>query len=225
VAPSHFAAADVKAAFGVAEGKISVIYNGVKDHLALAQAPPAQGTVFGFLGRLSPSKGILELMTAFEALKKTGAAAGAKLLVAGGGPLQAQIEALAAQMPEVVLLGSLPYEEVPAFLSRLHYLVVPSLHDNLPTTCIEALMMGTPVIATTVGGLPEIFTPDVEGFSLPSHQPEAMAEVLRKAIGFANTPNYQAMRARCRQRYEAQFTIAQNNRALASLMTQELPTQ
>lgn len=69
-------------------------------------------------------------------------------------------------------------EDVPAVLAALDALLVPSWEEPLGRTMLEAMAAGTPVVATTVGGPPEVIKPGVTGYLAPPHEPQAWAETL-----------------------------------------------
>jgi glycosyltransferase involved in cell wall biosynthesis len=106
---------------------------------------PGGRGVFLFMGALSPHKGLDVLLTAW---RSTHAATGGTLLIAGDGPLRAEVELLAATMPSVRYLGYLDHDGKRAALSAAGWLVFPSRSaETFGLVCAEALMAGRPIIA------------------------------------------------------------------------------
>jgi glycosyltransferase involved in cell wall biosynthesis len=118
-----------------------------------AAGGPRHGVVVGFLGRLTPDKGVHLLLDWF-----TGAVGSRhgdwRLLVAGTGPLEQQVREACASDPRVEYLG---YSAPDDFFPRITALVVPSIwHDPSPVVIREAYARGIPVAGSVFGGIPEL---------------------------------------------------------------------
>lgn len=109
---------------------------------AAASGPREPATVL-FLGRLETWKGIQHLVAAMRDVP------GARLVVIGAGSRSPHLRG-------AELLGALPTPEVHAWLRRATILCMPSEREGWPVTALEAMACGLPVVATRVGGLPEI---------------------------------------------------------------------
>jgi len=160
-----------------------VIHNGLAaaEFVPVPAGPEARD--FGFVGELRELKGILVLL---EALVEVKAADGrpASLVVAGDGPLRAEVEARVAALGlsgRVELVGVRPAREI---FAQARCVVVPSLAESLPYTVLEAAAAAKPVIATNVGGIGEIFGPTADALILPGD-----STMLRAALqGFLDDP-------------------------------------
>ena len=134
----------------------SVIYNGVDAPADPPAAPPLDPPHILCLGRLVENKGFDVALRAFAALRER---RGARLIIAGDGPergaLQAQAEALDLGA-SVEFPGWVAPEAVPQLMSRAALVAVPSRREGLPSVALEAAAMGRPIVATRVGGLPEL---------------------------------------------------------------------
>lgn len=118
------------------------------------------GEYFLFLGRLSAEKGLPTMLRAMRALP------GARLVVAGDGPDRARMEAEAP--PGVEFLGAIEPDAVPDVVRGARALVVPSAcFEGAPRSILEAYAAGVPVIASAIGGLPEVVENDRTGVLVP----------------------------------------------------------
>jgi glycosyltransferase involved in cell wall biosynthesis len=142
---------------------------------------PGGGVVYA--GRLSDEKGVDTLVEAV-ALDP-----GLDLDVAGDGPARADLERLAAERSaddRVRFHGRLDPQGLGTLLRGAAVAVVPSRwYENMPLAVLEAFAAGLPVVATGLGGLPELIAPDVDGAIVPPNDPPALATALR---GFVEDP-------------------------------------
>ncbi|MDQ7857872.1 MAG: glycosyltransferase [Armatimonadota bacterium] len=106
------------------------------------------------------------------------------LLLVGDGPLRADLEArcrAAGLAGRVVLTGV--RDDVPAVLRRADVFVLASRWEGLPLAIIEAMMSGLPIVATTVGGVPEVVVEGETGLLVSPQDPEALARALERLLG------------------------------------------
>ena len=122
---------------------VRVIPNGVR--IPASVEPEAKPAEVLFAGRLSPEKGIEELLAA---------TAGMNLVVAGDGPLRPLVPGA---------LGFVPHDELERLYDRAAVVVLPSYREGLPLCVIEAMAHGRPVVASNVGGIPELVEDGVTG--------------------------------------------------------------
>lgn len=139
---------------------------------------PHDGFVFGFVGRLVPDKGIVELMEAFARLRRTNA--GVWLMVAGRpetGGVTASSPAHFEAAEGVRYLGwvSSPETAYHAFDA----LVLPTYREGFPTVCVEAAAAGKPVITTTATGAVDSVEPGTTGFLVPPRDVEQLHGAMR----------------------------------------------
>jgi glycosyltransferase involved in cell wall biosynthesis len=146
---------------GLFSGPVAVIPSGVP--LELTERPrPVRGAgqafTFVYVGRLIESKGVLDLIDAFSAVDSRMPGA-ARLVLVGSGPLEGRIrERIVARrlMGEVIISGHLSHDGALEAIADADALVLPSYGEGSPLAVTEALAMGTPVIGTTVGAIPEL---------------------------------------------------------------------
>jgi glycogen(starch) synthase len=135
-----------------------------------------------YLGRLVRAKGIETLVAAVARVR----APGMQLLLVGDGPDRARIERLAARLgvaDRIHITGFVAHEHVPAVLASADLLVLPSLYEELGTVLVEALQAGVPVVASRVGGIPEVVEHGVTGLLVEPREPGALAAAIDAVLG------------------------------------------
>jgi glycosyltransferase involved in cell wall biosynthesis len=136
-----------------------------------------------YIGSISTLKNVHILLLAFYKLKKMGFKF--KAVVAGeGGDLYPLIRILIKELNlngEVLYLGPVPYEQVPALLNECKTLILPSRREGLPNIVLEAMACGAVPLVTPVGGIPDIIKDGVTGFILRSTEPSYLALELIQA--------------------------------------------
>ena len=129
-----------------------------------------------YVGQLAEHKGLRVLMEAW------GKGMRANLGIVGSGELEGEVQAFADKEPSVTFFGRKSPSEVRAMMSRARLLVVPSLcYENSPTVIMEALSVGTPVIASKIGGIPELVR-EGEGTLVEPGNVEALREAIKKEL-------------------------------------------
>lgn len=165
---------------GVPLGKISVIHNGVNlpDVSMLAtNAKERHKIVVGFVGRLSPEKGVDYLLEIIE--KTLSVQNNIRFVIVGDGPDKHLLTPFLRTPFEkhVTLVGQKSQVE-PLYL-QMDLFVMPSRSEGLPFVALEAMSYGIPVIATAVGGLPEVINNGKDGILISTHNVvPAMAEAI-----------------------------------------------
>ena len=117
-----------------------------------------------FAGRLSPEKGIEDLLAVADGLQ---------LVVAGDGPLRPQV-------PQA--LGMVPRGELYRLLDRAAVVAFPSRRDGFPVTCAEAMAHGRAVVATAVGGLPDMIVDEETGLLVPPGDGRALRAAIDRLL-------------------------------------------
>ena len=168
---------------GVPREHVAIVMNGVDVELfhprdrAAARAElglPRDGALAVYVGNLKPEKGVLELVEAWRQV------AGASLAIVGGGPLRAEVEARVAANVRVV--GPEPLARVPLWLAAADVVVLPSHSEGTPNVVLEALACGRRVVATAVGGVPDLLGSDVLGTLVPPRDPARLGDALARAL-------------------------------------------
>jgi glycosyltransferase involved in cell wall biosynthesis len=142
-----------------------------------------RSSVVGFVGRLIDGKGIVDFVRAIPAIAHENK--DVSFLIGGGGELLQWVtdacEQIKAQGIDVRVTGWIG-DDLPERLNELKLLVLPTRYDALPTILLEAMACGTPVIATPVGGIPDIIKEGESGLLLANGQAECIAETVTKAL-------------------------------------------
>jgi glycosyltransferase involved in cell wall biosynthesis len=173
---------------GVEESRIEVLPNGVDLELfdVAGRAPRARGAArLLVVGHLKPGKGHRALIEALPSLPQC------ELEVAGDGPLRRELEqraAAAGVRERVRFLGSVPHSRLPEHYRAADALILASEREGMPNVILEALACGTPVVATRVGGVPEIMTDSVAGVLLDSAASAAIVEGVRQLLARSTDP-------------------------------------
>ena len=137
---------------------------------------PTEGSVIGVVGRLAPIK---DHHTFFEAAARVVAdRPDTTVVVAGDGQLRASLEAEARSMlgDRVRFLGWV--QDLPALYGAIDVVALTSRSEGTPVALIEAAASGTPVVATGVGGVPEVVRDRETGLLVPPRDPVAVAAQL-----------------------------------------------
>jgi glycosyltransferase involved in cell wall biosynthesis len=154
------------------------------------QLPP--GT-FVFVGRLTRQKA---LGTAIAAVERV---AEARLVLVGDGPERAALEQRLAGSPaadRIELRGSLSRDDALRVAAGAQAALLSSDWENLPHSAVEALSVGVPVVATAVGGVPEVVHDGDNGLLVPPGQPDALAGAMRRILEEPGLRERLAARAR-----------------------------
>lgn len=177
-----------------------VVHNGVTAADCIAVSPEVGAANFVFVGELRALKGIGTLIEAMRLVKKP-----IHLRIVGSGAERAAFETMARHTPSNVrikFMGAMPAREAFA-LGRV--VVLPSHHESLPYVALEAAAAGLPLIATRVGGMPEIFGPDAGKLVAPGDA-AALATALVHAM--EHPQDMMALAERLKARVQAEFSAA-----------------
>ncbi|TLY79231.1 MAG: glycosyltransferase family 4 protein [Gammaproteobacteria bacterium] len=139
-----------------------------------------------FAGRLVPIKAIDVLLRAWELLSESGQVTPAdRLAIIGDGPLRAELERVAGAprlRGTVHFVGEVPQEQLAQWLSAATALCLPSRNEGTPNVVVEALASGRPVVASNVGGIPELVRDGANGVLVKPLDPSSLAAGLARAL-------------------------------------------
>lgn len=177
-------------ALGAAAERCRVVPNGI-DPARFAPLPRAEcRTRLGiggdermivFIGNMDPVKGVDVLLQALAAIDRDPPLA---ILIGSGrrlGAYERQAAALGLS-GRVTFAGPVPHRDTALFLNAADLLVLPSRSEGCPNVVLEALACGTPVVASSVGGVPELIRSPEQGILVPPRQPAALAEAIVSGV-------------------------------------------
>jgi colanic acid/amylovoran biosynthesis glycosyltransferase len=184
-----------------------VVHMGVALPAAPDGMPPRTTPVLLCPARLAPVKGHGDLLEAAARLMARGIMF--ELWLAGEGPERAAIERRIGERGlggRVRLLGTVPHAELLGLYRdrRADCVVLPSLHEGLSVALVEAMAYGVPVIATGVGGVPELLE-NGGGVLVPPGDADALTEALARVLGSSALRTELACAGR--RRVEAEFEV------------------
>lgn len=173
---------------GAPKEKLEVIYNGIDrmvfspmDRQAVRcqlQMTPDEFMIL-FVGNLKKEKGLGELISAVNQLQTFGRK-NVKLVIIGSGSYKAMLEqeiATLGMQHQVRFLGSQPHAEIARWMNAASVLCLPSYMEGVPNVVLEALSCGTPVVASNVGGIPELI--EISGGLLTIVEPHSVDQLLK----------------------------------------------
>jgi glycosyltransferase involved in cell wall biosynthesis len=200
-----------------------VVYSGVpvsdEANVPAQRGRTATERIIGTAGRLVPLKGTLYLVRAFAALRAE--FPDLVLEIAGSGPEQSMLEQevqLLGVRGKVRFLGWV--EELGPVLGRWGVFVLPSLEEGFPMAALEAMAAGLPVVASAVGGIPELVEDGRTGWLVPPRDPRALGERIRLLL--RNPDTRRAMGAAGRARVRDHFSERKMVAAIADVYDQLL---
>jgi glycosyltransferase involved in cell wall biosynthesis len=139
-----------------------------------------------YVGRLGYRKGLFNLVASAKYICEK--LPEAYFILIGRGPLEAKLKHLVRMMNldnNFSFLGFVSEKELLRYYQNAAIFILPSDYEGLPTTLLEAMACGLPVIATHVDGVPEVITDGINGFLVPKKDPKSIANAALKLL--ANT--------------------------------------
>ena len=135
------------------------------------------------IGRLSSEKGHADLLRALARLRSSRPDLPWKLLLVGSGHEEQNLKSLTSelQLESQVIFASQQNDVLP-FYAAAHAMVLPSHTEGSPHVVLEAMSAGVPIIATNVGGVPEILENQNTAILVPPHDPDAMATAIARLL-------------------------------------------
>jgi glycosyltransferase involved in cell wall biosynthesis len=154
--------------------------------------PPGPGPVVAFVGRIEPRKGPLDLVAAAPAIRAL--VPGVRVMIVGDDPYGGDPDYRAqVRMGDVEHYGWVTNGA--GLMRHLDVLVCPSRQEPFATVALEAMAVGTPVVASRVGGFPEMLQDGVDGLLVPPGEPQALAAAVARAISSRQTMGAAARRS------------------------------
>jgi glycosyltransferase involved in cell wall biosynthesis len=186
----------------LAEGARFVDTSRFRIYTKLAERDP----VIGYIGRIRKEKGIMDLVSAIPFIAKK---EHTKFLIGGVGSFLDELKNECDKVRSeagvsIVVPGWIAEEDLPGCLNRLRLFVLPTYHgEGLPTIMLEAMACGTPVLASPVGGIPDVITEGLTGFLIETNSPSDIANAIVRALEY---PDVEHIAENARQLVEQCFT-------------------
>lgn len=157
-----------------------VVRNPVKGGSAIKVSGSVKNS-FLYLGQIEEHKGVLFLLDAWKKFSVSHPDRG--LTIAGGGSLMGEVVKRAKDMPGIKILGAVPHEATGSLLASHGAVIVPSLvYENSPSVISESLCFGVPVLASRIGGIPEMVDNGVNGWLFEPGNKESLITAMEEAI-------------------------------------------
>lgn len=175
---------------------------------------PEETVLVGMVARFAHPKDHEGLLEAMRPLLSDSDAV--RLVLIGGGPEMPRIRRLAETLGvagQVVFLGD--RDDIPQLLAALDLFVLTSKFEGLPISVLEAMAAGLPVIASEVGGVPELVTHGETGMCVPAEDVEALREALCSLI--ADPAARERLGRKGRERARTEFTATKTVRGIEAL--------
>lgn len=188
--------AKLSAAEGIAPDKIRTVWNGIDSARFQYISPCADGPAV-MVSRLSPEKDVETLLRAVALAVRERPSF--RLEIAGDGPCRPALERIARECNLegcVRFLGEI--RDVPALLARASLFVLPSLTEGVSLTLLEAMARGLPIVATRVGGNPEVVIEGETGVLVPAQDPSALARAMLQVQTDSEAARSMGWAGRCR---------------------------
>lgn len=159
-----------------------IVHNGIAEAEFAPLERVAEPFDLLYVGELREAKGLPYLLEALARLRAEGRAL--RLLMVGSGPDAEILRDTVTRLGLADAVAFEPPQAIRSVLARGRILVVPSLAESLPYVVLEAAAAAQPLVATRVGGIPEIFGPAAHDL-VPSRDPAALAEGIRRVLDAA----------------------------------------
>lgn len=189
---------DAAIGLGAAAEQVDVVRNGIDrrrfrpmERIAARRALgiAVEGSVIVCVGNVERHKGSLDLVRAFASMPKVTGGDGVALVMVGDGAAKSECEQLAAELGvDVSFVGARPHDEIPQWIAACDVFALPSWNEGMPNVVLEALACGRRVVATRVGGTPDILTSEALGILVPPRDVDALAHGLAAALATSYEP-------------------------------------
>ncbi len=176
---------------------VSVIFNPVSPAMNVPQVAHSDKVTFSFLGKIVRAKGIFDLLEAIAANRSRWRGR-MRLVFAGVGDTERALDYIEKNGLEdmVEFAGWVSGDKKAALLAGSDVFILPSYFEGLPVCILEAMSYGLPVVATHVGGIPDVVADGATGYLIPPRDSGAIAEAIDRVL--ANREKLPAMGAEAR---------------------------
>lgn len=154
---------------------------GTKAEIRKRHGIPDGDFVAGYIGRLSVEKGVDNILKALAILKNEGILV--KVMIIGDGPKRGDLEEMASRLNIAELVLFLGFRQEPAaYLEAMDLFILPSLTEGTPMALLEAMSAGVPIIASSVGGIPDIVKDGEHGLLIRSGDFAGLSKAVKRLL-------------------------------------------
>lgn len=175
--------------------------------------------IIGHIGRFSEEKGTMNFLRSIPGIIKEHP--DARFFIGGDGPLREDIDDYIQDHHLEKYIqrsaGWIPKDQLPDTLNTLQLLVLPSYTEGLPNMMLEAMACGTPILATSVGSIPDVITDTQTGFLLKDETPETITNHVLTTL---HAPELSEISAHAYQYIQNHFTLDQSIQTFARLFAE-----
>lgn len=179
IAVSQFVKRQAKNILNAAPEKVEVVYNGAQRNCAVVPKKKKERPIILYIGYLGVRKGLPYLISALRLVFKKNQ--DARAVIIGDGPLKSLCQHMARKLNishRVAFTGIVTERQKARWYQKADLCVFPSTYDPFPIVALEALAAGKPVVASNVGGLPEVIQNKVNGLLVRPRNPKEIAEAV-----------------------------------------------
>lgn len=202
ICPSGMSKSDLQNVYKIKKSKI--VLNSISDRYKGEANKTDNKIIISYLGRLDPSKGVIELIEAFKKHKLSFPNSKLYLQIAGNGILNETLRETAKGTDSIFFTGSLHYNQIDTYLRNSHFTIIPSIFDNLPTVGLESLMNATPLLISTSTGLTEYLKEGENCFKFDISN-DSLVELFNNIESYED--DFENMRIFARESYENLFSM------------------
>jgi len=214
---------------GISRDKVKIINNAVSEKGIPKENPPLEvrdalkipeeDRLLGVIGRLSSEKGQIHFLQAFSEVIKTFPQVTA--LIVGEGPDEKKLKEFCISKkihPKVIFTGY--QKDITSIYKSLDLVILPSLSEGMPNVALESMLLGTPVIGTKVGGIPEVITDQKTGMLIP---PEDTASLTRTILELLNNKSKMTVLSENAKRFmQENFSLEKRVKSIIELYQETL---
>jgi len=179
IAVSRFVKEEAQRIFRAPSKKIEVVYNGAQRKPTALFAENKEGPIILHVGHLGVRKGLPYLICALRLVFEENQHV--RAVIIGDGPLRSLCQHMARKLNishRITFTGIVTEKEKECWYQKADLCVFPSTYDPFPIVALEALAAGKPVVASNVGGLPEVIQNNINGLLVPPRNPKEIAQAV-----------------------------------------------
>ena len=183
---------------------------------------PSNATMVVSAGRLSPEKGHRFLVEAIGMLK--GSINNTHFVFCGDGPCQKELGKQSKELGISEICHFVGFRrDIDEIFQAMDLMVLPSLTEGLPNVVLEAFACAKPVVATAVGGVPEIVEDGINGILVPKERPDLLADAIKDCLAIPD--KRRAMGEAGYQKVKSEFTFESQTQKLETIYDEVLSNQ